>query len=235
MCHQYLLFALACFFSLCAIITVLTVDEWDWDNVVEQKLGFNTFSLLYQYEPLTTYVAPPVWSFITIFVFLYIAFQWVRTLMLRRLNHISICAMKMYSFACILELLCFIFYGISFSVSPEKDITWHIVPLIVFQLGLSLTAWKNFYYYLATGGNRKKSRNSFMALIYLLSVAAFCFAAIWNTINLVARLSEWDAPLPLEETMQVIWSIMLGVFMLIGCALGDSSETFAIRVNLLKS
>merc|ERR1719204_1061770 len=150
------IFVIACFFSFCAIVNVLAVDDWKWnDNPVEKDLGFNTLSLLYQYEPVMSYLGPPVWCVVVISLFLYIVSQWIRVLMLRRNNYISKMAMELYSFACILEIASFCCFAMALSVPPEKDMTWHIVPLMIFQLGTSIAGWKNYYYYTATAGNTK--------------------------------------------------------------------------------
>jgi len=230
------IFVIACFFSFCAIVNVLAVDDWDWnDNVVQQRLGFNTFSLLYQYEPVMSYLGPPVWCVVVISLFLYIMFQWVRVLMLRRNNYISKMAMELYSFACILEIGSFCCFAMALSVPPEKDITWHIFPLIVFQIGTSIAGWKNYYYYVASAGNAKVTRNTGNSIIYCFAMAGWNFIALWNVINLGSRLDGNKAPLPVEEVMQIIWCIMLGTFMILGCGMGDSSETFAISIDLKKS
>lgn len=231
----YLILALSIFYALCAIITAVDITEWTWNsNPINKALGFNTFSLLYQYEPLSTYITPPLWSLAIIFVFMYIVFQWIRVLMLRQMNSIGVGAMKVYTGACIIELFCFIFYGITFSVPAEKDIDWHTIPLIAFQLGLAVCSWKNYYYYIWTagGGNVKKTPNAGYSMLYALICLAWCVMALWNTINLSARLNGDDAPLPLEEFMQILWCITFAAVLLLTSASGNSTESFAIRIDL---
>lgn len=231
----YLIFVLSVFYALCAIISTIEISEWTWDNnPVKKALGFNTFSLLYQYEPLTPYITPPLWCLAIIFVFMYLVFQWIRVLMLRQMGSIGVTAMKVYTGACIIELFCFIFYGITFSVPAEKDIDWHIIPLIAFQLGLAVCSWKNYYYYIWTagGGNVKRTPNTGYSMLFATVCLAWCVMALWNTINLSARLNGDDAPLPLEEFMQILWCITFAVVLLLTAATGNSLETFAIRIDL---